>query len=110
MGIKVLKWHPQALDEFVAILQYCEEMFGWNTARKVRAQFESRLSILQLFPNMGRDEDLLKNKDGLKYRSLALPPTKIIYTIHSSYIYIHELWNTRRNPDDLSEILKDREL
>ena len=94
MGIKVLKWHPQALDEFVAILQYCEEMFGWNTARK----------------DMGRDEDLLKNKDGLKYRSLALPPTKIIYTIHSSYIYIHALWNTRRNPDDLSEILKDREL
>ena len=85
-------------------------LFGWNTARKVRAQFESRLSILQLFPNMGRDEDLLKNKDGLKYRSLALPPTKIIYTIHSSYIYIHALWNTRRNPDDLSEILKDREL
>ena len=39
---------------------------------------------------------------------LSYRQTEIIYSVHSDYIYIHLLWNTSRNPEDLSKELNER--
>ena len=46
----------------------------------------------------------------LLYRFVSIPPIKVIYTVHEAYVYIHILWNTRRNEQDLPKIVSYRSL
>ena len=46
--------------------------------------------------------------DQLTYRSLVSGHIKIIYTIHDKYLYIHMLWDCRRNPELLQSEMKER--
>ena len=46
--------------------------------------------------------------DQLTYRSLVSGHIKIIYTVHDKYLYIHMLWDCRRNPELLQSEMKER--
>jgi negative regulator of genetic competence, sporulation and motility len=40
----------------------------------------------------------------LEYRSLVVDKvTKIIYTVHQEYVYVHLLWDVRRDEESLSQ-------
>ena len=60
--------------------------------------FKKHKSLLPLNPLMGSQEPLLSEK----YRSIVLYPlVKMIYSIDNDIIYIHDFWNTLRDPNYL---------
>ena len=62
------------------------------------ATFKSHRSLLPLNPLMGSQEPLLSEK----YRSIVLHPlVKMIYSIDNDTIFIHDFWNTLRDPNYL---------
>lgn len=101
-------WHQKAVDDFYLILQYCLKSFGKNTANKVRTKILSDIQLLADHPNLGRKEDWLDGITTLEYRSLVINQTKVIYSVHPSHIYIHILWNTYKDPNNINEELNRR--
>lgn len=97
-----LVWHPLALNDMQSILTYCRKNFGRTTAVKVREKLRHDSALLMNHPQLGQLEDELNDESSPLpvYRSLLSGPNKIVYTVHSDYIFIHLLWNTRRNPND----------
>jgi hypothetical protein len=60
--------------------------------------------LLQSHPQLGQVEPLLAGCTSLEYRSLVVDKvTKIIYTVHLEYVYIHLLWDVRRDEDFLPQ-------
>lgn len=105
-----LVWHPFALDDLAQIVKYCHHNFGIQIARRVRSKYQSDITLLKKHPSLGFVEPLLVNFGTLEYRSLIIESTKVIYTIHTNYIYIHLLWDCRRQPESLrSEVRKRQE-
>ena len=90
-----LIWHPLALDDLAQIIGYCCHNFGMQTAKRVRTKYRS-------------DINLLKDVGSLEYHSLIIDCTKVIYTIHPEYVYIHILWNCRRQPERLCSEIENR--
>ena len=91
-----------------------EEIFndhcsGIKTAQKVRDTLHHDIyHLLISHPSLGFCETSLDNIDQLTYRSLVSGHIKIIYTIHDKYLYIHMLWDCRRNPELLQSEMKER--
>lgn len=109
MKAMTLKWHPEASGDLNAILVYCSTTFGRKTARDVRDKLLSTARLLCTNPSLGSIEPLLKSCTTLEYRSLVVNSyTKIIYTIHIGYIYIHLLWDVRQDEKRISKIVTDR--
>lgn len=102
MTISTLKWHPEAVKDFIAIIRYCNLNFGRDTAKHVRNKILSRAELLIANPYLGIAEPTLSKCTSLIYRSLLVAPfTKIIYTIHEDYIYIHIIWDVRQHENKL---------
>ena len=98
MKAMILKWHPLALADLSAIVEYCSTTFGRKTARNVRNKLIYTAELLCANSFIGSVEPLLKGCSQLEYRSLVADShTKIIYTIHEDYIYIHLLWDVRQS-------------
>lgn len=107
-----LIWHPLALDDMELIGIYCRNNFGYNTGTKVLRRLQQDVALLKSHPQLGHPEEELNDESSPLpvYRSLHSGPTKIIYSVHDDYIYIHMLWNTRRNPLDFHrEAMKRKE-
>ena len=98
-------WHPFASNDFDQIIYYYRDTFGVKTAQKVR---DTLHHVLCLHPFLGFCETCLSDVDQLSYRSLVSGHIKIIYTVHDKYIYIHMLWDCRRNPKQLQSEIKER--
>ena len=61
------------------------------------------VELLQSHPQLGRVESLLVGCTSLEYRSLVVDKvTKIIYTVHQEYVYIHLLWDVRRDEESIA--------
>lgn len=102
-------WHPLASNDFDQIIFYYRDTFGIKTARKVRDTLHHDIyHLLISHPSLGFCETSLENIDQLTYRSLVSGHIKIIYTIHDKYLYIHMLWDCRRNPELLQSEMKER--
>ncbi len=99
-------WHPFASNDFDQIIYYYRDAFGVKTAQKVRDTLHHDIyHLLCLHPFLGF---CLSDVDQLSYRSLVSGHIKIIYTVHDKYIYIHMLWDCRRNPKQLQSEIKER--
>ena len=102
-------WHPFASNDFDQIIYYYRDAFGVKTAQKVRDTLHHDIyNLLCLHPFLGFCETCLSDVDQLSYRSLVSGHIKIIYTVHDKYIYIHMLWDCRRNPKQLQSEIKER--
>lgn len=101
-------WHPFASNDFDQIIYYYRDAFGVKTAQKVRDTLHDIYHLLCLHPFLGFCETCLSDVDQLSYRSLVSGHIKIIYTVHDKYIYIHMLWDCRRNPKQLQSEIKER--
>ena len=105
-----LIWHPEAVSDLKSIVDSCREYFGKLVAGRVRSRILEGARLLISHPALGFVEPLLTDCP-LQYRSLVIVPcTKVIYTVHEAYVYIHILWNTRRNEQDLPKIICYRSL
>ncbi len=101
-------WSPDAKSDLRNILSYCHRTFGINTARKVNMQINRDVQRLLSNPLQGYIADIVHSK--IEHRILLSHRlTKIIYSVHTDYIYIHMLWNTRQEPERLSYELSRRD-
>ena len=104
MAERTLRWHPKASTDLNRIVWYCSQKFGKSTARQVRNHIWHDAELLQSHPQLGQVEPLLAGCTSLEYRSLVVDKvTKIIYTVHREYVYIHLLWDVRCDEDFLPQ-------
>lgn len=102
--MKEVRWHPEAMADLEAILRYCKQEFGSAVARKIRDKILHAVGLLKLHPSLGAVESLLTGCTSLEYRSLqAGAYTKIVYSVHEDYVYIHLLWDTRQDAGRLKQ-------
>ncbi|MCD8184074.1 MAG: type II toxin-antitoxin system RelE/ParE family toxin [Bacteroides sp.] len=93
-----LKWHPEAAFDLATITRYCRWRFGKTAAREVRSKILHDAELLRTHPHLGPVEPLLTECTSLEYRALVVGAhTKILYTVHTAYIYIHLLWDVRQD-------------
>lgn len=86
-----------AQTQRLAILQYWHDRLGnGQFSAQLAAGFEHCLNMLLRFPIMG------KQVPETKYRNLVYRDYMIVYEITASQIIIHQFWDTRQNPNDLS--------
>lgn len=105
MEDRKLRWHPKASADLNRIVRYCSQKFGKSAARQVRNHVWHDAELLQTHPQLGRVEPLLVGCTSLEYRSLVVDKvTKIIYTVHREYVYIHLLWDVRRDEGYLPQM------
>ena len=76
---------------------YLKVTFGKRIAFRVKNEIEEKVFLLKLFPNMGTVESLLE-EEPLVYRYLVIKHNKILYTVEENYVFIHLLWDCRRDP------------
>lgn len=104
-----LKWHPEAIEDVRKIVDYVKENFTADVALRVKDKINSSAKLLKLHPFLGPIEPLLEGCTTLEYRSLVTDTyTKIIYTVHADYIYIHLLWDVRQDEERMSKVATDR--
>lgn len=105
--MRKLLWHPSALEDMQQIVEYCRISFGSKIAKEVRNRLQHDIRLLKTQPNLGYADPAFSPAE-LEIRSLLTGPTKILYSIHDEYIYIHLLWNTRQSPEYLKRKLITR--
>lgn len=104
-----LKWNPHAIEDQRAIVAYCRKQFGPIVSIEVREKIRHSAKLLKSHPHLGRVEPLLVGCTSLEYRSLVVDKvTKIIYTVHREYVYIHLLWDVRRDEGHLPQMTQHR--
>ncbi|WP_075965978.1 type II toxin-antitoxin system RelE/ParE family toxin [Parabacteroides massiliensis] len=85
---------------------YLKVTFGKRIAFRVKNEIEEKVFLLKLFPNMGTVESLLE-EEPLVYRYLVIKHNKILYTVEENYVFIHLLWDCRRDPIHLMDLIKE---
>ena len=85
---------------------YLKVTFGKRIAFRVKNEIEEKVFLLKLFPNMGTVESLLE-EEPLVYRYLVIKHNKILYTVEDNYVFIHLLWDCRRDPIHLMDLIEE---
>ena len=85
---------------------YLKVTFGKRIAFRVKNEIEEKVFLLKLFPNMGTVGSLLE-EEPLVYRYLVIKHNKILYTVEENYVFIHLLWDCRRDPIHLMDLIKE---
>jgi len=104
-------WEPNAKSEMRECFAYCKKNFGITTYYRFKSCVSEQLERLLSFPQIGQKEFLLENPVA-EIRSLVVKRyhLKIVYYIDESinYVYIVDVWDTRREPCNLTKRVKDR--
>lgn len=104
-----LKWHPEAINDLNKIVFYCFQMFGKIVAERVGKNIVDKGESLNIYPYLGKVESSLIGCTSLEYRSLLVSEfTKLIYTVHTDFIYIHLLWDVRQDEKNIKRITLNR--
>lgn len=102
-----VEWTDNARRMAAEVLRYTYLNLGKHQADKLKTLFSEVAVQLGKMPRRGFLEPVLAEMDG-EYRSfLIFKNLKIVYQIvDEEYAYILAVWNTRRNPEELSRHLK----
>ena len=98
-------WKNKAIRHLELLTDYGLETFGEKAVTRFVNNVRAYDKRLATNPYMGALEPLLANRR-LPYRSLVVHPHyKLIYWVDEKQdtVFIAALWDTRRNPDNLSE-------
>jgi len=93
---KQIIWAPQALADRIQILDYWFKRLGTKDySQKLDAMFRESVTLLAEFPFLGRQvENRLE-------RVFVKDHYQIFYLNDEDHIRILQLWDSRRNPEDL---------
>jgi len=94
-----------AEDDIFEIYQYILETDGTNNANNVFDKIKETCLGLISFPNRGHTPPELKRVNVYNYKEIHFKPYRIIYQIIEKKVYIHCVFDGRR---DLQEILESR--
>ena len=89
-----------AKQQLTSIYRYYQLQGYGSFGRKVRADVIKKALSLRDFPNLGNEEDNLADL-GLGHRYLVVGNYKIIYRTTPEYIYITDVFDTRRDPSEI---------
>ena len=95
----VIRWVQQARDSLREIYKFYEATAGKNIADKIRKDIYLETQYLLIFPTIGQKEE------GTRYRYILKRHCKIFYSIRENCIFIELIWDTRRNPTVLRQLL-----
>ncbi len=104
MGLTIY-WTDFSKNELKKIYSYYKENASLKVAKSLVLGIENETHILKTQPNIGQEEELLKNrKQGFRY--LVYKNYKIIYWINKNknWIEIADVFDTRQNPIKMTEI------
>ncbi len=110
----VVKWHEEAMAEMEHIANYIEITFNINHAQKFIGEVYHFTNLLANSPRMGKPEPLIIGIPGIDVRSIVVNKLcKLVYIIdgtteETEELYILALWDTRRNPDNLTDEMRKR--
>lgn len=99
-----VEWSEGAYRDYDEILGYLVREFGTRSAVRFQSKLAQNIEVLKTFPLVGRLE-YLNEATRIEYRSLSCRQFRIIYMLMSDRILILSLWNNRRNPEDLRNLL-----
>jgi len=93
---KRIIWTPQAkIDRFDILKFYSDAGISIKSLRKIDSQFRNTIRHLSVFPNLGKSFG--NQNERIIYKGYYI----IIYKILEDSIQIMQIWDSRRNPDDL---------
>ena len=99
-------WSYKAQKQQDAAADYISKEFGGLALREFYQKIEKVESELVEFPKMGKIEPLLAHRSK-EYRSIVLTKkNKLVYTINKDCVYVHAIWDTRREPKGQASQLK----
>lgn len=96
---------PQAKQDLKEIFIYVALNDGFDAANKLLDAIEKTLYKLEEFPERGHIPIELRQTGIKRYLEIHYKPYRIIYEIGNNIIYIHAVFDGRRN---IQEILSDR--
>ena len=98
MGL-VVHWTDFAKSELRNIFNYHQEKVSLKIARQIIKQIVEKTKELSIFPEIGANEELLKDRPQ-NFRYLISTNYKIIYWLNivNNRIEIVDLFDTRQNP------------
>ncbi len=97
MTVLYTAWAKQQLRE---IYTFYKEVGNSKKGRKIRVAVNKKVLQLKDFPLLGREEELLSSL-GQGHRYLVEGQYKIIYRIIESTVYVTDIFDTRRNPNQI---------
>ena len=93
-------WTHSVRDELQFIFEYYRDIVSPKVARNIKDNIEKRVEILYNFPYSGQEEETLKVlKENHRY--LVESNYKIIYKIVQNIVYITDIFDTRRDPQNI---------
>jgi plasmid stabilization system protein ParE len=100
-----IDWSDQAKDDIKEIFDYLKSAASEKIARKVVGKIYARLGILTTNPRGGQREWPLEDLP-VEFRRLVSGNYKILYYVEETRVVITTVFDCRRNPATLREIVK----
>ena len=92
---------PQFERAFERLLNCDQNFYTLNTITQFYSKYKQIRLLVQENPLLGQREPILEGFK-LEYRRIVIRPYfKIIYTIKGDTIYFADIWDTRRDPNNL---------
>lgn len=100
-------WKKRATMQLNNIVAYGLVAFGEKAAKKFYQQIKQYDTLLGKHPHLGQIEPILTLRRQ-EYRSIVVHEHyKLVYYIDRQYLYITALWDTRREPKQLTTNIKE---
>ena len=96
-------WTARYNKSLEYIFTCARDVYSRTTLKKLNSSIKSIEAILIENPLLGAVEPLLRGREQ-EYRHIVIKPLfKIIYRIEDDIIYMIDIWDSRRNPKNLTE-------
>ena len=96
-----IAWSKRAEKAYGQIIDYIDDEFGTTRAKRYATEVYKAIDKLPENPKMGQIEPLLEGSR-YEFRRLVIGHlTKVIYRIAEERIEIADVWDTRKNPEEL---------
>lgn len=104
-----IKWHDSAREHLRKIFNFNIDHFSESYAYSILGEVLGEVQDLENFPQKGAPELLLKGRE-YEYRRLVIREKyKVIYFLVDDEAHIAAVWDVRRDPKTLIQLVVDGE-
>jgi len=105
-----IKWHDSAREHLREIFDFNIDHFSENYAYSILSEVLGEVQDLEKFPKKGAPELLLEGRK-YEYRRLVIRENyKVIYFLVEEEAHIAAVWDVRRDPKTLVQIVAESEI
>jgi len=102
----VIKWKAEAREQLRHIINYYDDLGAIKMASHIIDEIDNSISRLVAFPKIGPKLPEVDEKSFFYCRYIVIAKHyKIIYNIDNDTINILAIWDTRQDPEKLTELL-----